>query len=120
MTIYDLSCDVCGRLLAGPGAGVRFVYHPGVPDLRDDAGLACHSCWAEVTGTFGETGVPGRCAACEQPVARQRSLHLRPFDDPRSWRLCLNHAVGFLNHLRTVEPKIDPTTFRFPAGPDRA
>ena len=85
MTIYDLSCDVCGRLLAGPGTGVRFVYHPGVPDLRDDAGLACHSCWAAITGTFGETAVPGRCAACGQPVTRRESLHLRRFDDPRSW-----------------------------------
>ena len=33
MTIYDLSCDVCGRPLARPGTGVRFVYHPGVPRL---------------------------------------------------------------------------------------
>ncbi len=35
MTINDLSCDVCGRFLPGPTAGVRFSYHPGVePDMR--------------------------------------------------------------------------------------
>jgi hypothetical protein len=62
--------------------------------------------------------VPGRCAACGQPVTRRRSLHLHRFGDPRSWRLCLDHAVGFLNSLRTVAPKIDPAVFRFPAkGP---
>ena len=116
MTIYDLSCDVCGRPLAGPGTGVRFVYHPGVPELRDDAGLACRSCWAAITGTFGEMGVPGRCATCGQPVTRRRSLHLRRFDNPSSWRLCPSHTVGFLNSLRTVEPKIDPAAFRFPAA----
>ena len=116
MTIYDLSCDVCGRPLAGPGTGVRFVYHPGVPELRDDAGLACHSCWAAITGTFGEMNAPGRCAACGQPVTRRRSLHLRRFENPSPWRLCPSHAVGFLNSLRTVEPKIDPATFRFPAA----
>jgi hypothetical protein len=116
VTIYDLSCDVCGRPQAGPGAGVRFVYHPGVPELRDDAGLICHSCWAALTGRFGETGVPGRCAACGQPVTRRQSLHLRRFDDPRSWRLCAGHGVGFLNSLRTVQPKIDPAAFCFPAA----
>ena len=115
MTIYDLSCDVCGRLLAGPGTEVRFVYHPGVPDLRDDAGLACRGCWATITGAYGDTDAADRCAACGQPVTRRQSLHLRRFDDPRSWRLCRSDAVAFLNSLRTVEPKIDPAAFRFPA-----
>ncbi len=62
------------------------------------------------------TAAPGRCAACGEPVTRRHSLHVRRFTDPRSWRLCRGHAVGFLNSLRTVEPKLDPVTFRFPAA----
>ena len=116
MTINDLSCDVCGCFLPGPAAGVRFVYHPGVPALRDDAGLACHACWAAITGTFADPPPPDRCAACGQPVTRRQSLHVRRFDDPRSWRLCRDHAVGFLNSLRTMEPKLDLAAFRFPGA----
>lgn len=116
MTIVDLRCDVCGRFLPGPDSGVRFVYHPGVPDLRDDSGLTCTNCWHEITGALAKDASPARCAACGEAVTRQRSLHLRRFDDPASWRLCASHAVSFLNALRTVEPKFDPATFRFPAA----
>jgi hypothetical protein len=116
VTINDLSCDVCGRFLPGPAAGVRFVYHPGVPALRDDAGLACHPCWDSVTRGLSGTAPPGRCVVCGEPVTRRQSLHVRRFAEPRSWQLCPGHAVGFLNSLRTVEPKLDPATFRFPAS----
>ena len=116
VTINDLSCDVCGCFLPGPAAGVRFVYHPGVPELRDDAGLACQACWALITTSFDMPAGPSWCAACGEPVTRRQSLHVRRFTDPRSWRLCAAHAVGFLNSLRTVEPKLDPATFRFPAA----
>jgi hypothetical protein len=116
VTVSDLSCDVCGRFLPGPGSGVRFVYHPGVPELRDDSGLACAACWAAATQGHDMGAPAGRCAACAEPAARQQSLHLRRFDDPRSWRLCGRHAVAFLNSLRTVDPKLDPDTFRFPAS----
>jgi hypothetical protein len=116
MSVYDLNCDVCGRFLAGPGAGVRFVYHPGLPELRDDSGLACGTCWDALSRGLDPAAPPGRCAACGEPVTRRQSLHLRLFNDPRSWRLCLRHTVGFLNSLRTVEPKLDPATFRFPAA----
>jgi hypothetical protein len=130
MTINDLCCDICGRMLARPSGladprdlpgqpgGVRFVYHPGKPDLRDDSGLACEPCWEEAVGQFGDPAAPGRgrCAACGTAVSRLGSLHLRRSDNPQTWRLCAPHAAGFLNRLRTVQPKLDPATFRFPFG----
>ena len=134
MTINDLRCDVCGRMVAGlsgqaagPAApatgsprsdireGVRFVYHPGRPELRDASGLACGPCWEEAVRSFGGPAA-SQCAACGTGVTRLGSLHLRRYDDPQAWRLCPLHAVEFLNRLRTVEPKLDPATFRFPFG----
>lgn len=115
MTINDLNCDVCGRFLPGPASAVRFSYHPGVPELRDDSGLACGTCWDAITRGLDLTAPVGRCAACAEPAPRSRSLHLRRGDNPRSLRLCRGHAVSFLNSLRTVEPKLDLLTFRFPA-----
>lgn len=117
MTITDLCCDVCGRYLPGPADGVRFVYHPGVPELRDDSGVACGACWDGLTSGL-DPSAAGRCAACGQPAPRRRSLHVRRFADPGSWRLCAPDAIGFLNALRTVQPKLDPATFRFPGAPD--
>lgn len=114
MSIIDLRCDLCGTILTGPAAGVRFVYHPGVPELRDDSGLACLACWDGAMAGLDVTAT-ARCAACGEPVARQQSLHVRRFDLPDSWRLCAGHAVDFLNSLRTVQPKLDLATFRFPA-----
>jgi hypothetical protein len=119
LTIHNLRCDVCGCFLSGPAAGVRFVYHPGVPELRDDSGMACAACWDTLTQALDLT-VTGRCAACAEPVARGQSLHVRRFSQPGSWRLCARDAVGFLNSLRTVEPKLDPAAFRFPGTPERA
>jgi DNA-directed RNA polymerase subunit N (RpoN/RPB10) len=95
-------------------AGVRFVYHPGTAALRDDSGLACEPCWAEAVRGL-DSDAPGRCASCGKPVTRYQSLHLRRFDDPRSWRLCADDAARFLNQLRTVQPKLDQATFRFPS-----
>jgi hypothetical protein len=134
MTINDLRCDVCGRMVTGlsgaavgpsapavgsswPGSrdGVRFVYHPGRPELRDASGLACVLCWEEAVRPLGDP-VADRCAACGTAVTRLGSLHLRRYDNPRAWRLCPPHAADFLNRLRTVEPKLDPATFRFPFG----
>jgi hypothetical protein len=100
----------------GLAGGVRFVYHPGAPQFRDDSGLACEPCWADAVGGFGDSVASRCCAACGEPVTRTQSLHLRRFDDPRSWRLCASDAVDFLNRLRTVQPKLDPAVFRFPAA----
>jgi hypothetical protein len=117
MTINDLRCDLCGRFLSSPARTVRFVYHPGVPELRDDTGLACEPCWDDAMSKL-DLSAPGRCAAsaCGAPAPRRQSLHVRRFDVPGSWRLCGHHAVAFLNALRTVEPKLDEATFRFPGS----
>ena len=119
LTVHDLRCDVCGCFLSGPAAGVRFVYHPGVPELRDDSGVACAACWDTLTRALDLTAT-GRCAACAEPVARGQSLHVRRFSQPGSWRLCARDAVGFLNSLRTVEPKLDPAAFPETGTPERA
>ncbi|HVB46392.1 MAG TPA: hypothetical protein VNF47_27295 [Streptosporangiaceae bacterium] len=116
MTINDLCCDFCGQMLAGPLDGVRFVYHPGKPEFRDDSGLACQPCWADAVRRMGDTADQRRCASCGTPTSRLGSLHVRRFDDPASWRLCAPDAAVFLNSLRTVRPKFDPATFRFPVG----
>lgn len=113
MSITDLRCDLCGRLLPMPSAGVRFVYHPGVPALRDDQSLACLACWDQITSGLDTTAV-ARCARCGAPAPRQRSLHVRRFDQTGTWRLCGPDAVDFLNALLTVQPKLDRQTFRFP------
>ena len=116
MSIHDLRCDRCGRYLPEPAAGVRFVYHPGLPELRDDSGVTCRACWDALTHGLSLTAT-GKCAACGEPAPRRQSLHVRRFSDPGSWRLCARDAVGFLNSLRTVQPKLDPATFRFPGVP---
>ena len=117
MSIHDLRCDMCGRYLPGPAAGVRFAYHPGLPELRDDSGVTCRACWDALTHGLSLTAT-GKCAACGEPAPRRQSLHVRRFSDPGSWRLCARDAVGFLNSLRTVQPKLDPATFRFPGMPE--
>ncbi len=116
MTINDLRCDFCGSFLAGPSGGLRFGYHPGAPQFRDDSGLACGPCWADaISGLDGAAAIRS-CAACGEPVTRTGSLHLRRLDGGRTWRLCASDAALFLNQLRTVHPKLDPATFRFPAA----
>ena len=115
MTISNMSCDICGRFIAGPAAGIRFVYHPGAAELRDDSGLTCVACWEEIESHV-DLSANGRCAACDEPVPWRRSLHVRRADVPGSWRLCARHAVDFLNSLTTVQPKLDTATFRFPGA----
>jgi hypothetical protein len=116
MTIHDLHCDFCGRLLAAPGGAVRFGYHPGSAQFRDNSGLGCEQCWAEATGRLDRSATAGCCAACGVAVTRTQSLHLRRLEGGHTWRLCADHAPQFLNLLRTVQPKLDPATFRFPAA----
>jgi hypothetical protein len=121
MTVSDLRCDVCSVWLSGPVGGPRpavgFSYHPGDPRLRDDSGTLCRPCWQRWTDALGER-TAGTCAQCQAPVRRRTSLHLRRRDEPGAgWQLCSVHAVGLLNELRTVSPKLDPATFRFPLDP---
>lgn len=127
MTVTDLRCDVCGTPVltpaaggaGGDGSGVRFVYHPGDPALRDDSGLMCAACWAQtVAGFGGSTPATSRhCAACGVPVDRLSSLHVRRYDVLGTWQLCTEHAVAFLNRLNTVHPKLRVEDFRWPVPP---
>lgn len=114
MTVFDLACDACGRLLGGPDDGVRFLYHPGDFARKDDSGLLCRSCWAETETWLGER-VKGRCSVCGNDVERTRSLHVHRAGDPASWQLCRDHAAEFLNGLRTVEPKLEAAGLTFAA-----
>lgn len=95
------------------------MYNPGVPELRDDSCMACENCWASLTDGLDLTPA-SHCAACGEDAPRKGSLHVRRFSEPGSWRLCATDAVRFLNSLRTVEPKLDPATFRFPGVPGQA
>ena len=127
MTIADLHCDGCGRMLAGLAStdadadttGLRFVYHPGRADLRDDSGLLCGRCWADTVAWFGAEAIlgPAPCPRCDAPPSDEPRLHVSLLHDLRAWQLCRRDAVAFLNRLRTVEPKLDPETFVLPAPP---
>jgi hypothetical protein len=74
---------------------------------------------------LGEERPANRCARCGEAVEYARSVHLHRTGDPTAWQLCPVHAVEFLNHLRTVEPKLAVETltlaadWRRPAGPER-
>lgn len=126
MTISDLRCDRCGRALsgfagagdAGPAAGVRFAYHPGDREMRDDSGTVCRDCWQLWAQRMGEP-VEAQCSVCGVRVTRYASLHLKAVGDgAKPWRLCPPHTADLLNELRTVEPKFDRETFRLPLQPD--
>ncbi|MEZ5116608.1 MAG: hypothetical protein R2737_10105 [Candidatus Nanopelagicales bacterium] len=124
MTVMNLRCDGCDRLLGGPlpadadlvpggVLGVRFAYHPGDVALQDSAGLACPDCWLRWTEGLQHREA-GRCSACGAVCGRWEALHLRRSGADEHWRLCAPHAAEFLNRLGTVEPKLDPATFRMP------
>jgi len=131
LTIADLRCDRCERPLGGLArdagnretSGVRFVYHPGSAQLRDDSGLLCLPCWDETVtwmGTDPSLG-PAPCPRCNASPDDQPRLHVSRLNDLASWQLCRRDAVAFLNRLRTVEPKLDLDTFALPAPlPDAA
>ena len=101
--------------IAGSGRrGVRFTYHPGAPALKDNSGLMCEECWSDVSAWLGPPGgVTDACLRCGAHLREGRLILARP-GQLTGWTLCRLDAVAFLNTLRTVEPKLDPTTFRFP------
>ncbi len=121
MTIYDLRCDRCAAPLSGPvgsdasglNLAVRFRYHPGRADLGDDAGLLCQPCWSDVVASFGAPR-PRECARCAADLRNAPTLYVNQAGELRGWRLCSDHALEFLNSLRTVAPKLDPSTFALP------
>lgn len=124
MTITDLRCDRCGTPLAGPEAlsgaggrlGVRFAYHPGVPTLKDDSGLMCEACWASTSEWLGAPSAD-TCSRCRAPFDEGKLVVLRP-GELVAWQLCRVDALEFLNGLRTVDPKLDASSFTFPAARD--
>jgi hypothetical protein len=123
MTVYDLCCDRCGVPLTGPEgtaagsrAGIRFLYHPGRAEWGDDAGLLCRRCWDATVVWFGERN-PDACSRCRTDLRTAPSLFVHHHGDLSAWRLCRDDAVEFLNTLRTVDPKLDPATFRLPQPP---
>lgn len=121
MTISNLRCDVCDVLVAGltdgtsedAAGGVRFSYHPGDPGMRDESGLLCATCWSAWVDRLG-TPAARICAVCRTAVSRTTSLHVRRVDNRETWQLCTPHAAELLNQLSTVQPKLDPATFRLP------
>src|SRR5437764_1166570 len=52
-------------------------------------------------------------------VEHARSLHVQRSGEAEGWQLCPEHAVQFLNQLRTVEPKLSVDTLSL-AGDWRA
>jgi hypothetical protein len=125
VSVSDLRCDRCSVVLSGPAgtgsgastSGSRLTYHPGDLELRDDSGLLCAACWADLVGWLKDPGI-GTCSVCRQTVSRYGSLHVRRADSAGGWQLCPPHAADLLNSLRTVQPKFDRGTFRLPLDRD--
>ncbi|HVL89565.1 MAG TPA: hypothetical protein VM841_04945 [Actinomycetota bacterium] len=119
MTISDLRCDFCGRLLAGsawlePGdaGAIRLFIHPGDPLLRDDQPLLCRVCWAALRSEIGEPDRADECAICGEPLTYTASLHLIEMTgrigEAPAWQFCREHGTALLNRFRFVEPKMAP------------
>lgn len=113
MTVFDTRCDRCGTELNGPNEAVRFVYYPGDLILKDDSGLLCRSCWRAALTWMGVEQPENACARCGIPVEHARSVHVARSGEPEAWQLCPDHAIQFLNQLRTVEPKLTVDTLPF-------
>ena len=114
MTVFDVRCDRCGIELARPNEAVRFVYHPGDLLLKDDSGLLCRSCWRAAIGWLGIEQPENQCVRCGTPVEHAGSVHILRSGETAGWQLCPEHAVAFLNQLRTVEPKLSVETLSLP------
>lgn len=119
MTIHELRCDVCGRLLFGwevhlpesPLRGVRLDIHPGVPLMHDESVLVCaEPCWAEVRATLGPDDLEDICAICGEAVPYEGSLHVsvlrQKFGARPTWQFCRAHGAEFMNRFRFVDPKM--------------
>jgi hypothetical protein len=113
MTVFDVRCDRCGIELSRPTEAVRFLYHPGDLVLKDDSGLLCRSCWRAALSWLGVEQPENACARCGTPVEQAGSVHVARSGEQEDWQLCAEHAVQFLNQLRTVEPKLTVDTLSF-------
>jgi hypothetical protein len=106
MTVFDVRCDRCGTGLTRPADAVRFLYHPGDMVLKDDSGLLCRSCWRAAMSWLGVEQPENHCARCGIAVPYTGSVHILRSGEASGWQLCPEHGVGFLNQLRTVDPKL--------------
>ncbi len=119
MTIHDLGCDVCGRMLAGletdlqdsPARGTRLLVHPGDPKRHDNSVLVCtEPCWERLRADLGPQDREDVCAMCREAVAFQGSLHvmvmLQKFGANPTWQFCRRHGAEFLNNFLFVQPKL--------------
>ncbi len=129
------------RLLTRPAGAVASQNHTTLNRVPVDGGIgrAVLTCWepldwdderlperlrrvdlgAGLTAAgFGDAEVCDRPALDpgDDPAPYRQSRHVRRFDVPGSWRLCTRHVVCFLNSLRTVQPKLEAATFRFPGA----
>lgn len=110
MTVFDLRCDRCGTELSSPDDAMRFIYHPGDILLKDDSGLLCSSCWTAAEHWLGSDPAENHCSRCGIEVLHSRSVHMFRSGETAGWQLCPDHAVSFLNQLRTVDPKLSVET----------
>ncbi len=56
-----------------------------------------------------------RCSRCGRELRDEPSLYVNEAGDSVGWRLCRDDALEFLNSLRTVEPKLDASSFVLPS-----
>jgi len=117
VTISDLRCDFCGRLLAGSAwleqgdsGAIRLFVHPGDPLLRDDQPLLCRVCWAELRVQIGDPDRADVCAVCDSAVTYTASLHILEMTgkigEAPGWQFCREHGVRLLNRFRFIDPKM--------------
>ena len=78
--------------------------------LKDDSGLLVPVVLAGGARLAGGGAAANVCARCGLAVEHSRSVHVHRSGESEGWQLCPEHAVGFLNQLRTVEPKLSVET----------
>ena len=119
MTISDLCCDFCGRLLAGSAwleegdaGAIRLFVHPGDPLLRDDQPLLCRVCFAQLGEWIGAPDRADVCAVCGAALTYTGSLHVLEMTgrigEAPAWQFCRPHGVEILNRFRFIDPKMTP------------
>src|SRR5260370_528470 len=110
----DVTVPVHGEHLLSlprrPRLHLRFLCHPGALLVKAGSGLLCRSCWRAALGWLGVEQQVNVCARCGIPVEHARSVHVQRSGESEGWQLCPEHAVEFLNQLRTVEPKLSVET----------
>ena len=71
----------------------------------DDGVVVVDASTGDPVARVSSAGLDTRAA-----VEHARSVHVLRSGEPEGWQLCPEHAVEFLNQLRTVEPKLSVET----------